>query len=276
MGVAGDACMAGVATLLRSAREHAGLTIEEIAARTKISPAALAAIERGDFDRLPGEFFARAFVRSYAQELRLPVPEVMAEYRCGGAPAPSGPAARRHGITAKCGVGVRRAPDGAAHYPAEPDHRRVVGRSSSDHRGGRDAGRESPRASGGSRTARGRNVRNRASDRSARSRLVRSRPVCGDPPTTRASPRVLSKLTLEIRPSRRLWVTGHADGRRVLYRNIQPGERVVVEGSELSFRVGDAGAFEYTLNGVPGKPPGRSGEVREFRITRENYREFAR
>jgi len=104
-------------------------------------------------------------------------------------------------------------------------------------------------------------------------------PVAAQPAATTATPappRIPSKLTLEIRPSRRLWVTGHADGTRVLYRNIGPGERVVVEGSELSFRVGDAGAFEYTLNGVPGKPPGRSGEVREFRITRENYREFAR
>jgi len=80
--------MAGVATRLRSAREHAGLTIEEIAARTKISPVALAAIERGDFDRLPGEFFARAFIRSYAQELRLPVTEVMAEYDAARPPPP--------------------------------------------------------------------------------------------------------------------------------------------------------------------------------------------
>ena len=104
-------------------------------------------------------------------------------------------------------------------------------------------------------------------------------PLASDtvPPAATPAPAAApAKLSLEIRPSRPLWITGHADGTRVLYRIIQPGERVVVEGSELSFRVGDAGAFEYSVNGIPGKPPGRSGEVREFRITRENYRAFAR
>ena len=97
------------------------------------------------------------------------------------------------------------------------------------------------------------------------------------PAVTQPAPVPPLNLAVEIHPSRRLWVTGRADGKRVLFRNIQPGERVVIEATEeLSFRVGDAGAFEYTLNGAPGKPPGRSGEVREFRITRENYRDFAR
>ncbi|MDQ3486676.1 MAG: helix-turn-helix domain-containing protein, partial [Acidobacteriota bacterium] len=54
--------MADVAARLRTARVQAGLTIEDLSARTKIKPAALAAIECGDFDRLPGEFFTRAFL----------------------------------------------------------------------------------------------------------------------------------------------------------------------------------------------------------------------
>jgi cytoskeleton protein RodZ len=275
MGVAGDACMAGVATRLRSAREHAGLTIEEIAARTKISPVALAAIERGDFDRLPGEFFARAFVRSYAQELRLPVPEVMAEYDAAARPHPpvlqhDATASQRNGGSAS--DELRTAPRTILPNPTTAVWSvaalaiivaavmLVVNRPERQ-------GEFEPRAVGTSGTA------------PVVGGPVAAASVGAQPAATTAAPAppgVPSKLTLEIRPSRRLWVTGHADGTRVLYRNIQPGERVVVEGSELSFRVGDAGAFEYTLNGVPGKPPGRSGEVREFRITRKNYREFAR
>ena len=71
-------------------------------------------------------------------------------------------------------------------------------------------------------------------------------------------------------------MTGYADGKRVLFRNIAAGERVELEGTELSFRVGDAGAFEYTINGAAGRPPGSSGEVREFRITRDNYSGYIR
>jgi len=78
-------------------------------------------------------------------------------------------------------------------------------------------------------------------------------------------------LTIELRPSRPVWVTGIADGERVLFRLLQPGERINVQAADrLSFRVGDAGAFEFSLNGQLGKPVGRSGEVREFTITRDN------
>ena len=63
--------MTVVSSRLRAAREQAGVPIEEIAARTRIKVAFLHAMERGEFERLPGEFFARAFLRTYARELHL-------------------------------------------------------------------------------------------------------------------------------------------------------------------------------------------------------------
>ena len=84
-------------------------------------------------------------------------------------------------------------------------------------------------------------------------------------------------LEVEIRPSAVIWVTATADGERVLFRLLKPGEQVSVKArGDLSFRVGDAGAFQYSVNGAAGKPVGTSGEVTEFRITRENYRTFRR
>ncbi len=83
------------------------------------------------------------------------------------------------------------------------------------------------------------------------------------------------KLTISIRPTRVLWVAGMADGRRAIYRLVEPGELVRIDAHEdLWFRVGDAGAFVYSINGAPEKPLGAPGEVREFRITRDNYRTF--
>ena len=67
------------------------------------------------------------------------------------------------------------------------------------------------------------------------------------------------------------------DGERVLFRLLEPGERITVDAKDrLSFRVGDAGAFAFTLNGTPGRPVGRNGEVREFTITRENAAAYLR
>src|SRR5919107_707584 len=56
---------------LRQARERRGISLRQIAASTKISVAALEALERNDVSKLPGGIFSRAFVRSYATEICL-------------------------------------------------------------------------------------------------------------------------------------------------------------------------------------------------------------
>lgn len=61
--------MSEFGTQLKQARESRGLTLQQVAASTKISVSVLEALERGDFPRLPGGIFSRAFVRSYALEV---------------------------------------------------------------------------------------------------------------------------------------------------------------------------------------------------------------
>lgn len=56
---------------LKAARERRGIGLPRIAAATKISVAALEALERNDISRLPGGIFSRAFVRSYAAAVGL-------------------------------------------------------------------------------------------------------------------------------------------------------------------------------------------------------------
>ena len=54
---------------MKRAREARGMSLREIAARTKISASALEALERNDIARLPGGIFGRGFVRAYAGEV---------------------------------------------------------------------------------------------------------------------------------------------------------------------------------------------------------------
>lgn len=54
---------------LKRAREAAGLSMGDVAARTKIAIVALEALERNDFGRLPGGIFGRSIVRAYAMEV---------------------------------------------------------------------------------------------------------------------------------------------------------------------------------------------------------------
>ena len=64
------------------------------------------------------------------------------------------------------------------------------------------------------------------------------------------------------------WVSAVSDGERVLYRLMRPGERTLIEARrEMIVRIGDAGALTYAVNGTPGQPLGRSGEVVTVRIS---------
>jgi cytoskeleton protein RodZ len=57
--------------MLKRAREARGISVRQIAEATKISPAALEALERNDITSLPGGIFSRAIVRSYAIQVGL-------------------------------------------------------------------------------------------------------------------------------------------------------------------------------------------------------------
>jgi hypothetical protein len=92
--------------------------------------------------------------------------------------------------------------------------------------------------------------------------------------TTESTPVLSSQqgLTLELRPRGPCWVSASADGRLVVYRLMQPGEHATVDAhEEIELRVGDAGAFAFAVNGVPGRTLGRSGQVVTLRITNGNY-----
>ena len=75
---------------LRQAREARGISVRQIAATTRISVAALDALERNDVSKLPGGIFSRAFVRSYAAEVGLNPEQTVREFleRFDTEPAP--------------------------------------------------------------------------------------------------------------------------------------------------------------------------------------------
>jgi cytoskeleton protein RodZ len=58
--------MDSIGAMLHRARDERGLTLDEVAARTRINRKYLDAIERGDRESIPGGFFYKSFVRQYA------------------------------------------------------------------------------------------------------------------------------------------------------------------------------------------------------------------
>lgn len=65
---------------LKEKRKEKGMSLEEIQEITKIRKRYLEAIEKGEYNVLPGVFYARAFIKSYAEAVGLDPDEVLKTY----------------------------------------------------------------------------------------------------------------------------------------------------------------------------------------------------
>ena len=237
---------------LRDARVARGLSLADIAERTKISPPSLTAMERNQFSRLPGGVFRRAYVRAFAVEVGLDADTLVRDYRARYEPdeVPVGPLPRpawgRGGAVALAAVGVLVVMWlllGPAPREAEP------------------------RAGGATRA--------RAAD------AVASAPAPGDVAGPGAQSEVLfadgddarAPLRLRLQVSSPSWISVYADGQRVVYRLVQAGEHLRVEATRaITLHAGDAGAVDYALNGEEARALGDTGQVRTIRFTGDGRR----
>ncbi|MDC3414072.1 helix-turn-helix domain-containing protein [Aquibacillus sp. 3ASR75-11] len=65
---------------LKEAREAKNITLEELQQITKIQKRYLQAIEKGNFDVMPGRFYVRAFIKEYAAAVGIDSEALMEEY----------------------------------------------------------------------------------------------------------------------------------------------------------------------------------------------------
>lgn len=73
--------MSELGQVLQRAREEKGITLDDIQRITKIQRRYLEAIERGHFHVLPGHFYARAFIKSYAEAVGLDPNHIMSHFQ---------------------------------------------------------------------------------------------------------------------------------------------------------------------------------------------------
>jgi transcriptional regulator with XRE-family HTH domain len=246
-----------IGSLIRQACEQRGLTIRDIANTTKISTTALNAIEHNEFGRLPGGVFSRAYVRAFATEVGLDGDELTREYRARfEIEIPAGPLPP---LKADWSDRIRtfyRWPAVWVTVGVLIGGLAIITRAQLPH-GSQDE-RSTPGTVGAD---------------------LPEDPAPGDerdaPETVALANAAVreagaSSLRLEIRLHGPCWVSAVADGKRVVYRLMQPGERVLVEARRLiTLRVGDAGAIVYSINGATGRPLGRTGDAVTIRITND-------
>lgn len=72
--------MSDLGRQLKEARLARGLTLDDVQEMTKIRKRYLEAIEAGDYKVLPGTFYVRAFIKTYAEAVGVSADELLAEH----------------------------------------------------------------------------------------------------------------------------------------------------------------------------------------------------
>src|SRR5690625_1763966 len=67
-----------IGAILKEAREEKNISLDNLQESTKIQKRYLKAIEQGNFHILPGTFYARAFIKEYAEAVGLNAEELLA------------------------------------------------------------------------------------------------------------------------------------------------------------------------------------------------------
>jgi hypothetical protein len=244
---------------LRTGRERLGLTLADIADRTKISPRVLRAIEDGDTAALPPPIFVRGFLRSYAREVGLDPDDTVRSYvEQAGAQAPARPTVMRDAaltddefVIGSSGnialLGERPSPAGALGALALA----AIALAIVGYLGLNGGATEAIPPGPGEATA-------------VATTGAAPEPTAAAATTGRSS----SVITLAIHPTGLCWVEVRVNGEMRVYRLMQPGDRETVHASgDVLLRVGDPTAFAYTINGRPGRPLGITSQPVSIRIS---------
>jgi len=255
---------------LRLERERRGISLRQISAATKISIAALEALERNDISKLPGGIFSRSFVRSYASEVGLNPDETVNDFldRFQGTPVTAIPTPAT-ASAAESAFDQRQRLAGAvlkavliavplivlilfftmrvrtptAQTSAPPSPPPASANSPSGHATAPPAVAQAPA------------------------------PVA----TTGAAPPrgVDNVLALDVETTGDCWVKITADGKVTVARLMHSGDKERQEVRErASIVVGDAGAFAFSINGRRAKPLGPAGAVRTAIITKDTLASY--
>jgi cytoskeleton protein RodZ len=278
---------------LRRARERRGLSLLQLSDLTKIHPSALKALEDNDLSRLPGGIFTRGFLQAYAREVGLDAAHIIREYAAGIEQARLSEAQLANRDEAPT-LHRREVPETTA-KPAtyRSDHSGLVLAIAagalllfttyyvSDRFG-------SPRSAANVRTeGASTQVAPPQSTTNASGRLeagtsglsdTAAPPGAESPGTTAASTRESTGESVHVEMEARdrpCWVSATADGSRVAYRLMQPGEHQVIDARDmLVLRVGDPSAFAYSVNGSPGSSLGAPAVPVTIRIRPGHSIEF--
>ncbi len=251
--------MASLGQDLKRERELRGISLREIADSTRISLKFLQAIEDDRLGIIPGGFFIRAILRSYAKSIGIDEHQVINRYQ------------EMQLFDEQLNVRIKN----EKLPPAKDRRRRTVSRPLFWIAG---AG-----ALAASALLYFIVFSSRQPPPALKTAIEPSSPVVAEsplpPPSQSPTPLILQEeqgVLLEMKFGEKTWLRILADGNLAWDGIKNAGETLEIRAErELLIHCGNAGGATLSLNGKSARPLGPSGAVRkDIRITVENWREF--
>jgi cytoskeletal protein RodZ len=260
--------MQSVGAKLKEARERKGFSLDEINARTRITPKNLVAIERDEVRNISSPFFYRSFVRQYAEQVDLDFRVIASavDLLAGNMPQPDLPGQGVHQPVRVAPVQARPKRDlswvistsvflgffvlGSGGYAGWKYYRPLIHQAT----------------------------------------LLPATTVAGGVPKTQApvtagraavepaetvkpsEAKSAESIHLEVEATERTWLSVSADGKPAYTGILEPAETKVLDGQQSAkLRTGNAGGVNITFNGKEIGPIGPRGKTRTVVFTKTGY-----
>ena len=241
---------------LASAREKAGLTVEQVAAATRIRRTLVMDIERDDFASSGGDFYARGHIRTIAQKVGVDPAPLLAEFDAAR-PEAAPPRATDVFESETAARPERRGPNWSAAMAVAVAVVLVYGVV-------QVVTRDSPTPTEGiSGPGAG------ATTTSAPAATSPSPTPTGDGSAVAQAPR--TKVTVVVRARDTSWVQATTASGEELFQGLLEDEtRTFTDRQRIKLVIGNAGAVTLTVNGTPIGSPGRPGQVARVQFSPED------
>ena len=241
---------------LASAREKAGLTVEQVAAATRIRRTLVMDIERDDFASSGGDFYARGHIRTIAQKVGVDPAPLLAEFDAAR-PEAAPPRATDVFESETAARPERRGPNWSAAMAVAVAAVLVYGVV-------QVVTRDSPTPTEGLTGPGG-----GATTTSAPATTSSSPTPTGEGSAVAQAPR--TKVTVVVRARDTSWVQATTASGEELFQGLLEDEtRTFTDKTRLRLVIGNAGAVALTVNGTPVGAPGKAGQVVRADFTPED------
>ncbi len=280
----------GLGEELKKAREESGAKLADVTAQLRIREDHLRALEEENFDELPGEVYVLGFIRTYATHLNLNASDMISRFKASRQPVvlddgPTQEELENEPISTalKIGLGVAGVivfyimwllasssdrPVKTAESNGGTDEVAIVEQAEPAQTAESDASQteiETPTPPITAAPA-AQPTTNKAASEVAPAPKVKARKKA----KSKAAQR---QRIVEIRANRRTWMRLENEEGRILFSSIiNPGKGVRLdEESNYALATRDAGALEFSVDGVTVEPLGRRGQIlTQRRISRSD------